>query len=356
METSKEYPAHMLSRTLSILSTQSSALNHLINLYSNDNYTQTNFAHSISLLQSCILKGGKIVITGVGKSLKIADKLVVTLHSLSIPSNILHPSDALHGDLGLINESKDLLLMITASGETPELINMLKHLSSNLVKICLTCVVDSNLALKSNGILHVELPKKYSEKVLYGLPAPTISTTLCLIIGDAACITLAELLVKDEEIRKENFGKHHPGGLIGKTFNTEKSEKSISLKSNLTTNIINNNISSPSSSISLVDFVDKLNNSCFTSDTSVTDADVQTDAHADNDTDVDNDALKLKNLNEQKRNLSFNDNFFEIFTNDFSTTSLSSLNNIRKNQYNNQQQNQNQQEILKTISNLSIDK
>ena len=87
------------------------------------------------MYNTIVANNGKIVITGVGKSYKLGLKLVATLNSLSIQSSSLHPTEALHGDLGLIDQNRDCLIMVTSSGNTPELIQLLPHLSSNYLNI-----------------------------------------------------------------------------------------------------------------------------------------------------------------------------------------------------------------------------
>ncbi|KAF5094119.1 hypothetical protein D0Z00_003694 [Geotrichum galactomycetum] len=172
-------------------------------------------------MHNAILSNGKIVISGMGKSYKIADKLVATMNSLGIHATALHPSDALHGDLGVIKPT-DVVVLITSSGNTPELLNILPHIAQGIPILCLTCTLDSPLALKSTSLLPAVLPKDLTENSVYGLPAPTTSTTACLAVGDAVCITLAEMLIGDLHQRRMNFGKWHPGGAIGQDFSKEQ--------------------------------------------------------------------------------------------------------------------------------------
>jgi len=172
------------------------------------------FCHALTLMQATIRKGGKIVISGMGKSHKIGGKLVATLHSFGIPAATLHPSEALHGDVGMVT-STDIAVLISASGKSPELQALMRHLPENMPTICLTCVEHSPLAEACTGVIVAPVAPHNREQALYGLPAPTITTTLCLAIGDAMCIALHECLVQDEKRRRANFQRWHPGGAIG---------------------------------------------------------------------------------------------------------------------------------------------
>lgn len=173
-----------------------------------------SFTHSLNLLTQTVQQGGKIVISGMGKSHKIGSKLVATLHSFGIPASSLHPSDSLHGDLGQVHRN-DIIILISASGNSPELSALIRHLPEGLPLICLTCNNHSPLAKLATGIVYAPIPSQYSESELYGLPAPTISTTVSLAMGDALCIALYESLEKSLKVRHHNFNRWHPGGAIG---------------------------------------------------------------------------------------------------------------------------------------------
>jgi len=154
------------------------------------------------------------VVAGMGKSGLIANKIVASMNSLGILSCSLHPCDALHGDLGMFRPA-DIFIMISASGRSPELSQLLPHLPRHIPRICLTCTADSPLAAECSAVLLADLPKALTEREIYGVPAPTTSTTVCLALGDALCISLAEILTADNEQRKSNFIRSHPGGAIG---------------------------------------------------------------------------------------------------------------------------------------------
>ncbi|KAK9453722.1 hypothetical protein V1511DRAFT_512602 [Dipodascopsis uninucleata] len=207
-------PSAILATALTILRSQTMAISHLTDMYLKDSFTQNHYVSAVQLIHNALLSGGKVVISGMGKSGLIANKIVASMNSLGIHATALHPCDALHGDLGVLRPA-DVLIMITASGKTPELIQLIPHLPGGLPRICLTCTPNSELANDSNAVLSADLPKSLNEKEIYGVPAPTTSTTACLAIGDALCISLAEMLTADQEQRRKAFIKSHPGGAIG---------------------------------------------------------------------------------------------------------------------------------------------
>ncbi|KAI5964977.1 hypothetical protein CANMA_003488 [Candida margitis] len=208
---------------LNTIKLENEAVAHLQHQYETDSFSIDNLLNSITTLYQTHCKGGKIVITGIGKSHKLASKLVATFNSLSIQSSCLHPSEALHGDLGVVDFTKDCLIMLTASGNTPELINLLPHLSMNLPIILLTCNKFSNLSTSNriSSLLLAELPNSHNEESIHGLPAPTVSTTLSLILADSAILALSEIIEQDLIKRKKLFGLKHPGGSIGAYLNSD---------------------------------------------------------------------------------------------------------------------------------------
>lgn len=214
-----DYQKITLTALLSVTTTlahESEAVQNLSNQYQNDLYSRVNLANSLKIFYETNLKGGKVVACGIGKSYKIATKVVATLKSLSINSDILHPSEALHGDLGLLHE-RDCLLLFTASGNTPELLELLPHISTNIPIVLLTCTKVSKLSEhpQVKSLLYAELPEHLNENTIHGLPAPTISTTLTLVLADAVVLALSEMIVSDNLKRKKTFSMKHPGGSIG---------------------------------------------------------------------------------------------------------------------------------------------
>ncbi|KAK7206547.1 hypothetical protein BZA70DRAFT_274523 [Myxozyma melibiosi] len=216
-------PSVIMASTLTMLKSQALTLSHLSNLYTTDSPTQSSYISAIQIMHNSLLSGGKIILVGMGKSGKIADKLCATMNSLCIHATTLHPCDALHGDLGVVRPG-DVLFMITASGATPEILQLLPHVPASLPRILLTCKPDSVIGRMSQAVVSAAIPHNLNEREIYGVPAPTTTTTACLAVGDAICITLAEIITAEQEERKQNFGRYHPGGAIGNTYKDEKAE------------------------------------------------------------------------------------------------------------------------------------
>ena len=151
---------------------------------------------------------GKLIITGVGKSGLIGAKMAATFASTGTPSFFLHPTEALHGDLGMIG-SDDVILAISYSGESSELSSILPHLKRfDVPLIGMTRSSTSSLGSFSDVIIDITIEK---EACPLGI-APTTSTTLTLALGDA----LAVALMKARDFKKEDFASFHPGGSLGR--------------------------------------------------------------------------------------------------------------------------------------------
>ncbi len=151
---------------------------------------------------------GKLIITGVGKSGLIGAKMAATFASTGTPSFFLHPTEALHGDLGMIG-SDDVVLAISYSGESGELSAILPHIKRfNIPLIGMTRNAQSSLGKFSDIVLSIEIAK---EACPLGI-APTSSTTLTLALGDA----LAVCLMYAQDFQKEDFASFHPGGALGR--------------------------------------------------------------------------------------------------------------------------------------------
>jgi arabinose-5-phosphate isomerase len=151
---------------------------------------------------------GRVVITGVGKSAIIANKIVATLNSTGTPALFMHAGDAIHGDLGMIQEN-DIVLCISKSGNTPEikvLVPLLKKLGSVLV--ALVSNMDSYLAEQADFVLNATIGEEACPHNL----APTTSTTAHLALGDA----LAVCLLEARGFTSDDFARYHPGGSLGK--------------------------------------------------------------------------------------------------------------------------------------------
>lgn len=151
---------------------------------------------------------GKLIITGVGKSGLVGAKMAATFASTGTSSFFLHPTEAMHGDLGMIG-SNDAVLAISYSGESDELIKILPHVKRfNIPLIAMAGNKDSSLAKYSDIFFNIGVTKEACPLNA----APTSSTTLTMAIGDA----LAVCLMKKRDFKKEDFASFHPGGSLGK--------------------------------------------------------------------------------------------------------------------------------------------
>jgi len=164
-----------------------------------------NFLDAIELI---IATKGKLVITGVGKSGLVGAKMAATSASTGTSSFFLHPTEALHGDLGMIGKD-DTLIAISSSGESEELTKILPHIKRfNIPLIGLTGNENSSLANYSDVFLDISVEKEACPLNI----APTTSTTLTMALGDA----LAVALMNKRGFKKEDFASFHPGGSLGK--------------------------------------------------------------------------------------------------------------------------------------------
>jgi len=162
----------------------------------------------IELVKICHKCEGKLILSGMGKSGHIAKKISSTLSSLGTPSLFLHPAEAAHGDLGMVEE-KDVLIMISNSGETEELIQLLNSLKIiNCRLLSVVCKKNSTLGRHSDLSIVVPIEKEACMNNL----APTTSTTVVMALGDALAVTLSAL----KDFKKENFALFHPRGMLGK--------------------------------------------------------------------------------------------------------------------------------------------
>ncbi len=178
---------------------QRDAIGHLISLLNDD------FEGAVE----CILQSkGRVVVTGIGKSAIIASKITATLNSTGTPAIFMHAGDAIHGDLGTIQDN-DVVVCISKSGSTPEikmLVPLIKRGNNKLISM--TGNPDSFLAKQGDFVLNTFVEKEACPNNL----APTTSTTAQLVMGDALALTLLNLKGFD----KADFAKYHPGGALGK--------------------------------------------------------------------------------------------------------------------------------------------
>jgi arabinose-5-phosphate isomerase len=164
-----------------------------------------NFSEAVEIINKC---KGRVIVTGIGKSGIIAQKIVATFNSTGTPAVFLHSADSIHGDLGMIR-NHDVVLCISKSGDSSELINLLHAIKNFDVKvISIVGDIDSQLHDLSDVVIDASVKHEACPHNL----APTTSTTVALVIGDA----LAIALLKKKDFTKEEFAMLHPGGILGK--------------------------------------------------------------------------------------------------------------------------------------------
>lgn len=169
------------------------------------NSLTSSINHAVEMILSC---EGRVIVSGVGKSGLIGQKIVATLASTGTPSFYLHPTEAFHGDLGML-KPVDVLILISYSGETDEvnkLIPSLKNFGNKIIAI--TGKEDSTLAKYADVFLNIGVEREICPNNL----APTSSTLVTLALGDA----LAVALMKARDFKPEDFAKFHPGGSLGR--------------------------------------------------------------------------------------------------------------------------------------------
>lgn len=169
-----------------------------------------SFERAVELIVEALRGHGKIVLVGIGKSGNVGRKIAATLTSTGSTSVVLDSVDALHGDVGIVNDG-DVILALSYSGESEELVNLLPALKRFAVKIIsLTGAVKSSLARHSDVVLNVRVPR---EACPFNL-APTASTTAMLVLGDA----LAMAVLRARGFKRSDFARHHPSGAIGRAM------------------------------------------------------------------------------------------------------------------------------------------
>ena len=163
------------------------------------------YTEAVEILFRC---SGKVVVTGVGKSGLIGQKIASTMVSTGTPAFFLHPSDAMHGDVGIVKK-EDVLLVVSKSGESDELLSILNYVR-NIGVLAISITANPASALQRNSDLVLLTP--VSQEACPLNLAPTSSTTAALVVGDA----LAMALMKLRDFKPENFALFHPGGQLGK--------------------------------------------------------------------------------------------------------------------------------------------
>jgi len=182
-----------------VILNESDAIKNLIHHINDD------FQHIIEAILVC---KGRVVITGIGKSAIIGNKIVATLNSTGTPALFMHAADAIHGDLGMI-QSEDIVICISKSGNTPEIKVLVPLIRSRgTLMIGMVGNMDSYLAQQSDYVINVTVEREACPNNL----APTTSTTATLVMGDALAVALLEC----RNFSSDDFAKLHPGGALGK--------------------------------------------------------------------------------------------------------------------------------------------
>lgn len=169
------------------------------------NYIDESFEKAVQQLAAC---KGRLVISGVGKSAIVAQKIVATMNSTGTPALFMHAADAIHGDLGMVQQD-DVVMVISKSGDSPEikvLAPLLKNFGNTLIGMVGN--VQSYLAKQSDIVLNTTVAQEACPNNL----APTTSTTAQMVMGDA----LAICLMQTKDFKSTDFAKYHPGGALGK--------------------------------------------------------------------------------------------------------------------------------------------
>jgi arabinose-5-phosphate isomerase len=169
-----------------------------------------SFEAAVQTIMESLAQRGKIVVVGIGKSGNVGQKIAATLTSTGSVSVFLHSVDALHGDLGIVSDG-DVILALSYSGESEELLNLIPALKRFSVKIIsITGAVKSSLARYSDVVLNVKVPK---EACPFNL-APTASTTATMVMGDA----LAMVVLQARGFKEKHYARLHPSGAIGRAL------------------------------------------------------------------------------------------------------------------------------------------
>lgn len=192
-------PDALLKRAADVLRIESKGILSIIDRLDD------NFVRAVGLMRAC---GGKVVVTGLGKSGLVCQKIAATLASTGTPSFFLHSGDAVHGDLGMVR-ADDVIMAVSNSGETDEILKLLPLFKLHGIKlIVMTGNPDSTLAKAGDVVLNVRVQE---EACPLGL-APTASTTAALAMGDA----LAVVLLEEKGFKEDDFALRHPGGTLGR--------------------------------------------------------------------------------------------------------------------------------------------
>jgi len=195
----------LINREIILNTAKNTILSESIAIAKLVDFLDDNFVETVDIIYN---SKGRLVITGIGKSAIIAQKIVASLNSTGTPSLFLHASEAIHGDLGMVQPS-DIVICISKSGNSPEikvLVPLLKRFGNKLIAI--TGNTTSFLGKEADYVLNTYVESEACPNNL----APTNSTTAQLVMGDAIAVCLMEM----RNFTSEDFAKYHPGGALGK--------------------------------------------------------------------------------------------------------------------------------------------
>lgn len=180
------------------------------------NQLHESFPQAIECISSCT---GRVILCGLGKSGLVARKISATLASTGTPSFFMHPTEALHGDLGMVRKG-DVLIAISYSGESDEILKVISFMHQHQIPVvAMTGNPDSTLAAHATHVLNVAVSKEACPLQL----APTSSTTATLVMGDVIAVSL----IRIHDFKEDNFASFHPGGSLGKKLLTKVGDQMI---------------------------------------------------------------------------------------------------------------------------------
>ncbi|MCX5761314.1 MAG: KpsF/GutQ family sugar-phosphate isomerase [Gemmatimonadetes bacterium] len=204
-------PAEIVERGRRVIAMEQAALGHTAALVGPE------FARAVELIATAT---GRVIVAGIGKSGLIGRKIAATLTSTGTPATFLHPTESVHGDLGIVG-ANDVAILISKSGETEELLPLLEQLKR--LGVCVVAIageIDSTLARSADVALDATVAEEACPHDL----APTTSTTVTLALGDALAVALLEV----KGFRREDFARLHPGGSLGRKLLTKVSDVMVS--------------------------------------------------------------------------------------------------------------------------------
>lgn len=204
-------PAEIVERGRRVIAMEQAALGHTAALVGPE------FAKAVELIATAT---GRVIVAGIGKSGLIGRKIAATLTSTGTPATFLHPTESVHGDLGIVG-AHDVAILISKSGETEELLPLLEQLKRlGVGVVAIAGEIDSTLARSADVALDATVAEEACPHDL----APTTSTTVTLALGDALAVALLEV----KGFRREDFARLHPGGSLGRKLLTKVSDVMVS--------------------------------------------------------------------------------------------------------------------------------